>query len=73
MSYVLRYTVREAGFRKKLVSARKIAENSVQELFEPLGYFVVLDPGGIAYPLGNEDAGFKPGEQVELVLRRPAR
>ena len=69
--YVIPFVVREAGFRKKLVEAHKIADGTVKELFEPQGYFVVLDPGGIAFRLGESDEGFKTGEAVELVLRRP--
>jgi hypothetical protein len=70
MTFVMRYVVREAGFRKKLVEARKLADGSVNELFEPIGYFVVLDPGGLAFRLGDEDVHFTKGEAVELVLRR---
>jgi hypothetical protein len=62
--YTMQFAVRSAGFRKKLASARKIADGSVHELFEPLGYFVVLDPGGIAIKLGEEDLRLRPGQVV---------
>jgi hypothetical protein len=68
--YAFHFVIREAGFRKKLVEARKIADGAVKELFEPQGYFVVLDPGGIAFRLGDSDEGLAKGDSVELVLRR---
>jgi hypothetical protein len=68
--FVIRYVVREAGFRKKLAEAHKLANGDVKELFEPQGYFVVLDPGGIAFRLGDSDEGLAKGDSVELVLRR---
>lgn len=58
------FTIRSAGFRKRLVSARKILENQIDEIFEPMGYFVVLDPGGIAIKFGEEDLGLRPGQKM---------
>lgn len=65
---VMHFTIRHASFRRRLTNARKLASGEVHEVFEPVGYFVVLDPGGIAFRLGDEDMGIKPGQLVRLRL-----
>lgn len=65
---VMHFVVRSCATRKRLVSAQKLADGTTRELFEPLGYFVVLDPGGFAYGLGEEDPGLRAGQRLRMTL-----
>lgn len=65
---VMHFVVRSCEPRRRLTSAQKLADGTVRELFEPLGYFVVLDPGGIAWRVGEEDPGLCSGQRVRLTM-----
>ncbi len=56
----------------KTVSGHKTAAGGTETVTEPLGWFVTLDPGGIAYPVGDEKPALKVGDCVDLVLRPAA-
>lgn len=65
---VMNFVVRSCERRKRLVSAQKLADDSVQSVFEDIGFYLTLDPGGLSFFIGFEEPGLRPGQRLRLRL-----
>jgi hypothetical protein len=61
-------SVRKLEQRRRLLSAYKLDDGTVQSTEEELGWFLVIEGMGVAISCGKEKPSFNVGDQVKLTI-----
>lgn len=73
MSLLFTYTISTIEARRRPVRSRRLASGDIETDWEDLGWWVVLNPGRIAYFVGAERPDLSEGDEIEVRWTKKVR